>query len=386
MKREGTSDGLWLVTGLLRGWKVILGVTALAALTALALGRVLPKTYTAKTVLFLAQEGGGGDSRLQGLGSRLPAGLPRLSAPSANTKLVSAVLSSRSLTDSLARRVGKPDEIQISDDLDRSNSVIIQVSHRDPGKAAQIANTFHPLINTMVTQVTAETTRLKRGFLAGQLTDARNRLAAVEQRLVRFQNANNAPELQEQAKASLEAAGRLQQEIATAEVALAQLQRVTTPDNAEYRQAAAQLQARRAQLRSLRTGGGGSIFVPFSESAELKARATRLMAEYTEAQQIYASLTASLAEAQVASNNDLPVVTVLDPAIRPQSAAGLSTPMRVLIAMVLGASLGIVLVLAREMARRARTNPEHREVFAAWEAVKADLGLGRSRKRSGLPA
>jgi uncharacterized protein involved in exopolysaccharide biosynthesis len=107
----------------------------------------------------------------------------------------------------------------------------------------------------------------------------------------------------------------------------------------------------------------------------------RLEREFAQDQQLYQSLAAALADAQLDAHNNLPVLTVLDEA-RPAGRAG--SPVQAgLFAALMGLALGIVLVVGAEALRRARTNPDNAGFFAAWSGFLRDLRL-RGPRREGL--
>lgn len=378
----------------LRRWRLVAGTTLAVLLLAVTAALLRPMMYTATVVMLPPQEQGGG--RADAIARQLAgAGIPGAGAVgSPNQRLIGALARSRSLSDSLVARVVGPDgdreaAAQIREILGRyteleskpDGSLAVEVSGRDPRLAARVANAFPPLINALSVRVGVEAAVQKQQFLEAQLSRARESLERSEERLVTFQKRRNAPELQEQARRTVEAAAELQRQITAQELRVNQLLRTSTPDNPQLRAAQADLSALRGQLRRLTGGGAGPLFIPFQESPDLAATITRLQREYAKDEKVYLSLTAALAEAQIEVNNNLPVVSVLDAATVPSAPSGTSLKVILAVAGMLGLVLGLIAAFVAEHFARARHDPDGGLFFQAWEQFKGDLRRGGFRRR-----
>jgi uncharacterized protein involved in exopolysaccharide biosynthesis len=387
-----------LLAVVLRRWRLVAATALVVVLAAVALTMLAPKRYTA-TVLMLPpqeQQPGGQAAMLASQFSGLP-GLGSLGG-SSSQEVIGVIARSRALHDSLVGRLaGKgaraadaaavrlmlARHVDVEEKAD--GSVSVQVSGRDPALAARVANEFPPLINQISAQIGAEAALHKEAFLEGQLRRAQARLERSEEALVAYQRGRNAPDIQEQARQTVDAAAEMQTQIAAQERRVSQLSRSLTPDNPALRAAQAELSTMRSQLGRLTAGGGGQLFVPFRESADLKAQITRLTREYAKDEKIYLSLTAALAETQIDVNNDLPVVSVLDRAEAPADPSGVGLKLVIVVAGLLGGVLGLVAAFVVERLARARRDPEDGAFFDAWEQFKGDLAPGRGRRRKAAP-
>jgi tyrosine-protein kinase Etk/Wzc len=389
-------------TVILRRWKTLAGSVLGALLMAAVILWILPERYTARTVLLPPL--GEGSGRAQMIASEL-SGFPvgaLLGGSSSSQRLIGAIVRSRSFADSVVNRVqplpvgaavtgGQVREIlneHTEIDSRSDGSIAVAVSAKNPMLAAEIANAFPDLINRIAVDIGARAALQKQRFLQDQLTEAREELVQSEQRLIDFQQSSDAPELQEQARRTVDAASDLQRQVMELEVRLAQLRRTATPDNPALRSAVAELNARREQLRRLLEEGRGGerLFVPLGGSPELKLASARLLREFTTEEQIYMSLTAALTQAQIDANNDLPVVGVLDAAIVPRAPSGPNAPLILLLSGVLGLILGLLWVVISESMQEARRQPLNTPFFAAWDDFKLDLSRAipryRGRRRS----
>jgi uncharacterized protein involved in exopolysaccharide biosynthesis len=377
-----------LASVMVRQWRLIVGVTLGVALLITGGYLLWPKTYAARTVLLPSQDSR--DISAQLLRAQLPAGLMGAAgAPNQNNQArVEAILRSRTLADSLIARHGyeknsagdrrlrrilrKQTRIERGD----GGSVVVTVRHRDPEVAAHIAGEFPSLVNRMGIHLGMETALRKQEFLEAQLRQAHGRLEESEQRLMLFQKAQDAPEAQEQARRTVEAAALLQQQVMEQEVRVAQLRRVATPDNPELRAAVSELESWRGQLSRLTAGQGGrgQVFFSLRESPELLLSTGRLFRDFKKDETVYLTLAEALAEAQVSAKNDMPVVSVLDHAEVPFEPAGLAPPLIAAVGLFLGFCFGLAAAFGREYGRTARLDPANEHFFVAWDQLKTDVG------------
>jgi tyrosine-protein kinase Etk/Wzc len=388
---------------LVRRWKTIAlvagGVVALAVVGLV----LLPERYTARTVM-VPSPTRSTDLRTQALSGMtsnpLAAGLIGLERRDPNQRLVGVILKSRSLEDSLLSRLLPAEGVTPRDsarlrkvlrkrtriETSSDGSVAVEVTDPDPVRAAQIAGAFPGVVNLLATHVTIDAARRKQQFLEAQTEEARERLILSEQKLLAFQQASDAPEVQEQARRTVQAAAELQMKLNEMEVHVSRLRRTLAPDNPELRAATAELGVRREHLRRLTSESRGEnpVFVPLRSSPELKVAATRLMRDFTRDEQVYISLTAALADVQIDTHDNMPVVSVLDTAVLPDQPSGASPVLILLLAGILGSVLGIGAALVREYAGRARSNPANTEFFVALDRLREDVRPLRGRRRDSV--
>jgi tyrosine-protein kinase Etk/Wzc len=334
-----------------RDRRVIVISTIVALVAALGISFIRAPMYETWALLFLT-----GQSE-----SRIPAGAAQLalltgSAPSGSTKLVNTILRSRSLADSVEKHAGRAADAQLTPNQD--GSIQIRVRDHDPRQAAAVANAYLPLLNAMVARVGMASAAQKEQVLERQIATARSDLEGAEANLLAFQRGRATPDVgqQQQGNRTLDLAVQLQQRVREKEIQVMQLRRTATPDNPQLRAAESELSAWQSQLREL-TGGGG-VLTPLRETPELRVTATRLMREYTKNEQVYVTLSGSLAQTRLELQNSLPVVSVIDPAPVPTSPIGPSRPVLALAAALLGAVLGMVIIVTAELLRHAERGRE----------------------------
>ncbi|MFL5539084.1 MAG: GNVR domain-containing protein [Longimicrobiaceae bacterium] len=370
---------------LLREWKLIAAVALLAAAVALAMALLTPRSWTSAVVVVPASSQGDSRAQLIAAQLRIPA-LGGMAGASSNQALIDAILRSNALKDSVigrvAPRAGPAERRRLRRILDQSTairsnptdrSVAVAVTADEPRLAARLAAQYPDVINEIATRLAVQTAERKRDALERQLVDARNRLVRSEEALRGYERSTGTPAVEEQARSSVEAAAELQRGISMQELVVAELRRTATPDNPRLRAAEAQLASQREQLRRLTGGGGGSVFLGTRELPDLKLGYTRLFREYTKDEQIYIALTASLASAQVDTNDDVAVVSVLDAAQVPDLPSGPRRKLMLMVGVLFGVLAGMVLAFAREFVRRARRDPGSEPFFDAWNGFTGDL-------------
>lgn len=343
------------VRALAQQWKLVLGTAAAAVVLTGVVLALVPAPYTASATLvpssYESGGGGGGAPQLPGAFAGLISG-----NVSPQQQMLSTVLNSRSLRQRVAEMEGKraPGEavskalatgLAINRRAD-DGSVAVSVTSRDPQLAARLANHFPTAINEVMARMAAEAALRKQSFLENQVRQAREQLAASEERVLQFQQTRNLNEPQEQASRTVDAAVGLQERISRQELEVARIRRTATADNPQLRSATAQLELLRGQLSRLTSSSGGnSVFVPLRQGPELRVATARLQRQFKEHEQVYASLTAALAQARIDANNNLPVITVMDAATVPGSPSR-STKKLLVLATMLGLMGGGALALA----------------------------------------
>lgn len=382
---------------LLRSWRLIATITLIGIVAAAVLIVVRPKAYATETTLVPASSPTADNSSLATL-AKIPLGLGAIATDALRTQqLVGVVLASRTLADSIVARVAGPSptperEAEIRTLLKEqvevltgdAGSVKIHVEGQDPNLIVEIANLVPEVVNRVMTELSTQAAVRREQFLEAQVAQAHERLAASEQRMLNFQQTEQAPAVQEQAERTLDIAAQLQQKILARELDLARMRRTATSSNPDLQSARAELAGLRAQLEHLADGKTDSspVLHSFHESAALKVTATRLMRDYNRDEQVYLSLTSSLADAQVDASNNMPVLTVLDEAVVPLGPSGWPPILLIGLAAFAGLLLGCAASMAREALSIARRDAGNAPFFTAWEEVKADISQRLPGRRS----
>jgi hypothetical protein len=228
----------------------------------------------------------------------------------------------------------------------RDGVVQIVVEDESAQRAAVLANEYIEELRNVLRNFSLEEARQRRLFYDAQLTKARSNLEQAQKKLQG--SGFDKAALRSEPRAAADAYGRLQAEVAAAEVRLSATQRVRTEGSAEIQNQRAELAGLRAQLALLELpkGDGEGSFVG-------------RLREFRYAEAFNESLARQAEAARVDEAADQLPVQVLDRAKTPE---GISSP-NLVKWVALGALLGLVLpgswVLLRHRAALKRLDPAY---------------------------
>jgi uncharacterized protein involved in exopolysaccharide biosynthesis len=379
------------VAVLLHRWRTIVVCTVLGLAAGFAIATLTPPVYSSNTVLVPSPESNDRSAMMSQLPSFVTARMG--GGGSVGQKLVTGILNSRSLQDSVIARVTASVPGADQEEVGRvvyegtrrkvnpaDGSITVEVDAREPKMAAAVAAAFPGLINQFATRLAVEAAAAKLRVLEDQLLAARERLAGSERRLLEFQRSTGAADVPEQARQGIQAATALQQQILAKEVEVAQLQRTLAPGHPRRRAAESELATMRGQLNRVTGGGAAGIYPGARQLPNLRAQAAGVLREYETDERVYLALSAELANAQINVREDMTVVSVLDPPVVPRNPRG-SLPRVLVASLVLGLVLGFMLAFVREYMSRVRHDPDNEPFRAALDNFKGDVGglVGRRR-------
>ena len=330
---------LELVNVLLRRWRLVVGVPLGAVLLVAVLSLVIPPIYRA-TVSFVPE------SRSQ---ARLPAGLSGLAGQlgisldgdaSRSPRFYKEVVTSREIVERvLLDRY--PDPRSHGTPADSTTLLeILKVS--GSGFAARLDKGTRRLRKLVSTRVDDQTS------IVEVRVDARypELAAEVANRFIYYLNEFNAKTRQSQARERRRFA---EERVASAEQ--------------ELRRAEGELRDFYQRNRS------------WQQSAELVFEEGRLRRQVAVAQEVYLTLRREYETARIEEVNDVPVITVIDPAVPPQRRSGPSRLLLLALAVLLGGVVAVFGALGGEYVQRMeRTDGgEYREFHRLVRALAADI-------------
>jgi capsule polysaccharide export protein KpsE/RkpR len=249
----------------------------------------------------------------------------------------------------------------ISEDR-KSGIITIQVTDRDPKRAAALATAYVQELDRLVAKVSTSAARRERIFLEDRLKSVKLDLDAASRSFSDFASKNTAIDIPAQGRAMVEAAARLQGELIAAESTLRGLEAIYTDQNVRVRATRAKVAELRAQLDKL-GGESGSASDPSKEANALYPSIRRLpilgvtyFDLYRQAriqETVYDLLTQQYELAKVEEAKEIPSVKVLDAAVVPTKKV---FPPRIAVSL-LGTMFGVMLAVTWIVLR------------AQWESV-----------------
>ena len=274
----------------------------------------------------------------------------------------------------------------------KSGVITLTVTDYEPKVAAQIANAYVDELNRLAVDLNTSSAHRERQFLEERLSTAKQDLARASAALSQFTSKNSMVDPQNEGRAVMDAAARMQGELIAGETELKGLQQIYSDDNIRVRTLKARMAELRSQLKKLvgpegESSGPGSIdfSAPYPSMHTLPGLGSRYADLYREAkiqEAVYAFVTQQYEMAKIQEAKELPIVRVMDAGVEPEKR---SSPIRSLI--VAGSVLGAIFlaclwVLGKNRWEQIAAEDPYRLLAAdvAGE-VRSVLGKLRGRQR-----
>jgi len=241
----------------------------------------------------------------------------------------------------------------------KSGIITLQVTDRDPRRAAAMATAYVQELDRLVAQVSTSSARRERIFLEGRLKTVKQDLDTATHNFSDFASKNTAIDIPAQGKAMVEAAARLQGELIVAESSLRGLEAIYSDQNVRVRAMRAKVAELRDQLDKL----GGDAGTPsdghskglnpmYPSIRKLPVLGVTYFDLYRQAkiqETVFELLTQQYELAKVQEAKEIPSVKVLDAAVVPTKKV---FPPRIAIVILvtllaLAATVAWILVKAR---------------------------------------
>lgn len=213
----------------------------------------------------------------------------------------------------------------------KSNVIILTVTDYDPETAAQIATAYVTELNRAAAGLNTGEAHRERVFLEGRLSEAKHDLDQTALALSQYSSKNTIMDPQDQGRAMMDAASRVQGEMIAAEAELKGLEQIYSDDNVRVRTLKARIETLQGKLHTM-TGKQVQPAAPDYPSMTslpiLGYRYSDLYRQTRIQEAIYEFLTQQYETAKIDEARELPSVRVMDPAVPPERK---SSPHRVLI-------------------------------------------------------
>jgi tyrosine-protein kinase Etk/Wzc len=374
---------------------IIVKLTAVGAILALAMAFILPKWYTAKTILLPPQQNSSMSSllmsQLGGLGSVAAlAGGNAFGLKNPNEMYV-GMLKSETVEDAMVDKFELMKEYHkryrsdarkrfenfvTVDGSDKDGLIRISVEDRNPERAAELANGYVDEFRKLSASLAITDAAQRRLFFQQQLEQTKNNLADAEEALKQTEQTTGLIQLDSQARALIESAAQLRAQVAAKEVQLQAMRTYATGENAQVVQTQQELDSLRAELAKL--GGSedisDSLLVPKGRVPEAGLEYVRKLRDVKYYETIFEILARQFEMAKLDEAKEGAVIQVVDRAIVPDRK---SSPKRLLILIggtLAGLFLGILVALSQSGMERLRADPETGSQLALLRHA-----LGRSK-------
>jgi tyrosine-protein kinase Etk/Wzc len=318
--------------------RVVLRVTAIFAILAIAISLLLPVRYTAMVTLLPPQEsssmGAALTSQLGNLGGMAALAGGSLGLKNPNDRYV-AMLQSRTVEDAMVQHFDLMREYHahyLSDaDKDfekhatvdgsgKDGMIHISVEDHDPHRAAELANGYVDQFRDLSQHLAITEASQRRLFFQQELEQAKNNLANAEEALEQTELKTGVIQPDSQERALIESAASLRAQITAREVQIQGMQTYATGENSELIQAQQELAGLRAQLAKL--GGsedtsGNEFMIPKGLVPKVGMEYIRRLRDVKYYETIFDILARQFEMAKLDEAKEGAVIQVVDPAIVP---------------------------------------------------------------------
>jgi capsular polysaccharide transport system permease protein len=249
----------------------------------------------------------------------------------------------------------------------KSGVITLTITDYEPEMAAQIANAYVDELNRLAVDLNTSSAHRERQFLEERLATAKQDLSRASAALSQFTTKHSMVDPQNEGRAVMDAAARMQGEIIASETELKGLQQIYSDDNVRVRTLKARMAELQSQLRKL-VGQNNEQAVqdsvagwsaPYPSMHTLPGLGSRYADLYREAkiqEAVYAFVTQQFEMARIQEAKELPIVRVMDAGVKSEKR---SSPIRSLI--VAGSVFGAFLLACMWVVGKYR-----------WQQVPAD--------------
>ncbi|MBV9181550.1 MAG: lipopolysaccharide biosynthesis protein [Acidobacteria bacterium] len=208
---------------------------------------------------------------------------------------------------------------------DRKSGVLsITVADRNPRRAAQLAQAYVDELDRLVAEVSTSSARRERMFIEQRLKSVKQDLDKASQQFSDYASKNSTLDIKDQAKATVEAAARLQGAFIAAQSELEGLEQIYSSNNVRVRSTRARVAELQHELQKMSGSGvsapdDGRTDLPSIRSLPiLGVRWADLYREVKVQETVYELLTQQYEVAKIQEAKSIPTVKVLDAANVPE--------------------------------------------------------------------
>lgn len=362
-QRVGAGGQLQLVDSvvyLFTQWKMIFGVTLIAAVSAAACTLMVPNVYTARAMIIPGEEDDGGMmgammAQMGGLGN-LAGGLVGGTVTKAD--LYTTMMRSETVKDPIIDRFdlmkryeaklrssiyARLDDMVLITTGKKDGVITIAVDNEDPKLAASLANAYVEELARMVTGLNMAGAGSNSAFLEKRIAEARTDLVQAENTLKEFQVRHKAVSVSDQAKATIEGVAKLRAELATNEIQLATLKFKFTDASQEVKTAKATIANLRAQIANLEGASDNGSIPSVSTVPEIGQQYLRIMRDFKIQESVLEMLTKQYEVSKLSQVKDISLFKIIQKAKVPETK---SKPRRGFVVLLTAATVFCLMTLA----------------------------------------
>jgi tyrosine-protein kinase Etk/Wzc len=379
---------------------IIFGSAGVAVLTYLVLF-ILPNKYTATVRIFPPQQkltmsaqllnnvGGLGTpgAPLAGAmgGGGMAASLLGLKSPS---DLYAGMLTGTTISDRIielfklrqrykvkyiedARRVLRA---RVNIHVDRKDGMItVEVTDKDPKKAAEIANAFPEELDKLLQELTVQEASSRLAFLEKERSHVNQQLALAENTLRAFSEKNNVLQIDTQAKGVLEYIARLRAEIDSKEVQIQVMRQQATSYNYDMVRLETEVQGLKSKLKTAENQYDqvcvSEVCLTSSKIPTLGMEYLRLYREVKFQEGLYQFYLKMVELARLDMVKDVATVQVVDRALPPERRSNKRLPLVLTTGIMTFFMMSFVVIIREGLGKAVRSESE----ILRWRELRQEV-------------
>lgn len=232
-------------------------------------------------------------------------------------------------------------------ELTFEDALVLSFEDRDPKRAAAVVDFVAAWIDSAFQANQRLQARRTLSFIESRLQERKALLSASEDSLVSFQLSHNAFAPGEQLKRSIIQAASLESQVQELEIKMRLQETMTGPNSSEVRALESlrnQIRARLAQMTKAGNGKRDGVFKRLGSGIQEELQFERLSRQVLAHGQVYQFLMQQSEQLGIEKLKDIPVLSVIDPALPPQKRS--RPPRQVVVQAALLAALLVSCVWA----------------------------------------
>jgi len=240
----------------------------------------------------------------------------------------------------------------------KEGQISVQVSDRDPNRAAQIANAYVEQLQVLNQTLDHSEASQRRTFYENELANEQKALTTAEQSLRKTQEKSGLVEPESQLRAVVNAISTVRAQIRVGEAKLESMRTYAAPNNPDLQRTEAQLAGLREQLATLEHGtgdvGDGNVEIPTLQLPQAQRKNVDAARDLKHQEALYGFLNEQAEVARLDEAKPTALVRVIDEAIVPRQESGPHRLTIVLVSTALGFLLCSLWITTAESLRRRK--------------------------------
>ncbi len=296
---------------------------------------MIHETFKSTATLMLPGEKEMGLGSLLGGGSALSFGAQLLGGGNTNEDVILGLLNSRTIIEKIVNKFKLYDYYEIKDEnyeklmksfsgdlifsVNEFGFIDIHVINESPDTAAEMANYFARLADSMNIKLNIEQAMNNRSFVEKRFLKTEEDIQKAEEEYYKFQKEYSAFEVTEQVKASVQAAAELESELFRKEILLNSIKDRVSSSSPTYKDLEHQIAAIKEKLKEFNSKTDeSSIFLSFKDIPELQLKYVRLYREMEIQNKILEFIYPMYEQAKIDEKKNTPTLIVVDEAVPAQ--------------------------------------------------------------------